>query len=110
MRERRAFARIEVDLPASMFLYQLDVFHTGAIADLSRGGCFVPTDHEVPAGEKCQLTLTTGTGLETTSIGIEGRIVRSTPEGVGIQFENLSPSARTVLEDLLESAAATTSS
>lgn len=50
-RERRAFTRFELDLPASMFLYQMDIYHDGTIIDLSLGGCFLPIECDIPKGE-----------------------------------------------------------
>lgn len=101
-RERRAFTRVELDLPASMFLYQMDMYHDGAIIDLSLGGCFLPVEGDIPLGEKCQLTLTTGIGLETESVEITGTIARCTTQGVGIQFSTeLSPNIKAILEQII---------
>lgn len=101
-RERRAFTRFELDLPASMFLYQMDMYHDGTIIDLSLGGCFLPIDCDIPKGEKCRITLTTGIGLEAESVEITGEIVRSTEKGVGIQFTSEVPdSIKTLLEQVV---------
>lgn len=101
-KERRAFARIKLDLPAAMSLYQLDIYHTGSIVDLSMGGCFIPIDEDLPMGEECQITLTTGEGLESETIDLTGNIVRCTPQGVGIQFTNKTAQADAVLRQIID--------
>lgn len=101
-RERRAFTRVELDLPASMFLYQMDMYHDGAISNLSLGGCFIPVEGDIPLGEKCQLTLTTGIGLETESVEIAGTIARCTARGVGIKFSTeLSSKIKGMLHQII---------
>lgn len=100
-RERRAFARVRLDVPASLFLYQVDVYHTGAIVDLSMGGCFFPIKNELPLGEMCHIKLTTGEGLETESIELTGVIARKDPQGIGIQFTDISPACLANLEQII---------
>lgn len=96
--ERRKFARIRLDAPASLFLYQVDVRLTGAIIDLSMGGCFFPIKNELPLGEKCHLQLLVGEGLEAQSINLTGIIARRDNTGVGIQFTDLTPQCLASLE------------
>lgn len=99
--ERRAFARIRLDVPASLCLYQVDVRHAGSIVDLSLGGCFFPVADELPIGEKCQIQLTTGEGMETETINLSGVIVRRAARGVGIQFTDISPECLSSLEQII---------
>lgn len=99
--ERRAFARIRLDVPACLCLYQVDVRHDGSIVDLSLGGCFFPVAGEVPIGEKCQIQLTTGEGLETETINLSGVIVRREVRGVGIRFTDISPENLVSLEQII---------
>ena len=84
--ERRNFARITVNIPAALSLIQVDAYHTGAIANLSRGGCFFPMASKLPLGEECDISITTGEGAEETVFNMKGRIVRSDGVGVGIKF------------------------
>jgi hypothetical protein len=100
-RERRAFTRIRLDVPASLFLYQVDMRHEGAITDLSRGGCYFPFSHQLPVGEKCRFQLTMGEGLLTEMIDIEGVIARSDGKGVGIQFVEMTPEVQAALARIM---------
>ncbi len=100
-RERRKFARISLDVAANLFLYQVDMRHAGAIIDLSLGGCFFPVKSEIPLGEKCQIQLAVGEGLETSTIDLAGIIVRKDARGVGIQFTNMTPEGLASLKQLI---------
>lgn len=100
--ERRVFARIRLDVPASLFLYQLDFQHAGAIVDLSLGGCYFPVPHTLPCGERCSVQLTTGEGLEVLTVELAGVIVRTDEKGVGIQFTDLTDDARQLLVRILD--------
>jgi hypothetical protein len=84
--ERRQFARITVNIPATLSLYQLEACHSGIVADISEGGCFFPFDDDIPVGSACQVTITLGAGLEREQLTIAGEVVRRAADGVGIRF------------------------
>jgi len=100
-REKRAFTRITLDIPASLSLYQLETTHFGAIANISLSGCFFPFEEELPVGEKCLVDITVGEGLETEKVTIPGIIVRSDAQGAGINFTDNSPECRRRLENIM---------
>ncbi|MCB2217351.1 PilZ domain-containing protein [Desulfofustis glycolicus] len=88
--ERRQFARITVNIPATLSFYQVEACHSGLVADISEGGCFFPFDDDVPVGTKCQITITAGAGLEREQLTTAGEVVRCAANGLGIRFlENL---------------------
>ena len=101
--ERRQFARIAVNIPATLSLYTVEACHVGIVADISQGGCFFPFDDDVPVGSPCQVTITAGVGLETEQLTLAGEVVRCAETGLGIRFlENpLEKNAR--LAALIES-------
>ena len=100
-RERRAFTRIRLDVPASLFLYQVDIRHEGSITDLSMGGCYFPIPHTFPVGQKCRFQLTIGEGLEMERVDVEGTIVRSDGKGVGIQFLDVTSEIQATLARIM---------
>lgn len=100
-REKRAFTRITLDIPASLCLYQMETANLGAITNICLGGCFFPFDGELPLGEQCQVTITVGEGLETEKVAVSGKIVRKDPQGVGITFTDNSPEGRLQLEKII---------
>ncbi|KJS00832.1 MAG: hypothetical protein VR65_11415 [Desulfobulbaceae bacterium BRH_c16a] len=80
------------DMPASLSLYRLDTSYDVLLKNISLGGCFFPVEEKLPIGEKCQIVLKAGEGLETREVTLTGIIVRSDAAGVGIRFIDISPS------------------
>lgn len=101
VREKRSFTRITLNIPGSIFLYQMEAYHTGLISNISRSGCFFPSETDLPVGEQCDVTITTGEGLETEEMTVGGMIVRNSPEGVGINFTGTSPECELYLEKII---------
>lgn len=102
--ERRKFARFSLDLAANLFFYQVDMRQVGTLIDISMGGCLFPLQLDVPLGEKCQLQLAVGEGLNASSIDISGIIVRRDSKGVGIQFINITPDISDNLKQIISQA------
>ncbi len=84
--DRRKYTRITVDIPAALSLLQVDAYHSGAIANLSSGGCFFPAESELPLGAECKVSITVGEGIRAESFDLKGIVVRSDEMGVGIKF------------------------
>jgi hypothetical protein len=55
----------------------------------------------LPLGEQCDVTITTGEGLETEKITVRGMIVRNDLEGAGISFTDDSLECRRQLEKII---------
>jgi hypothetical protein len=100
-RDKRTFTRITLDIPGSISIYQMESYHTGSISNISLTGCFFPSDSELPVGEQCDVTITTGEGLETEIVTVRGMIVRNDSEGAGISFTDNSPECRRQLEKII---------
>ena len=100
-RDKRTFTRITLDIPGSISLYRVESYHTGSISNISLSGCFFPSDSELPVGERCDITITTGEGLETEKVTVRGMIVRNDSEGAGISFTDNSPECRRQLEKII---------
>jgi hypothetical protein len=97
-KEKRSFARVQLELPASLYLFQTELSHSGTTFDLSLGGCYLPLDGELPLGEECEISLTLGEGLKTETLNLAGIIARNDKNGVGIEFTNTSPDDQLRLE------------
>lgn len=102
-REKRGFTRITLNVPATLSLYQVEAYHSGAIANISMGGCYFPFAEELPVGDRCNVTITVGEGLKIEKITIPGQIVRSDAKGVGIKFSDSSEDCRHQLEKIIAS-------
>jgi len=101
LREKRRFTRVEINLFVSIYLYQIETYRTGWLANISTGGCFLPLDGEFTVGEECHLTITVGEGLETDTFSVSGQVVRIDSSGVGIQFHNDSEQQNQKLEKII---------
>lgn len=102
VREKRSFIRIRLDIPACLFLFQLDIYQSGCIIDISSGGCFFPVDVDLPLGEKCYIDLTIGHGLEERVLNLQGKIIRKAINGIGIQFTDISTEDQIDLEQVIK--------
>jgi hypothetical protein len=104
--ERRGALRIDTRLAASV--RTPDGLHRGIVADLSLTGAMLSLAGDVPErsfarGAAIRLTITAaGSG---GPLDLEGRIAWSTVAGAqrlaGIQFADVSPPARTLLQEIL---------
>ena len=100
-KEKRQFTRISLNIPTVLSMYQVEGYHTGSIANISMGGCYFPVGEPLPEGEKCQVAITVGEGIETEKISLPGEIVRSDATGVGIRFADTSGHQKRQLEKII---------
>lgn len=84
-----------------MLLVRIDTYHSGIIANLSLGGCYFPTDHGLPLGEKCQVDIAFGDGLNVDKICMSGQVARADSDGAGIEFVDNSAEVMDRLKDIL---------
>ena len=100
-REKRRFTRIQLNVPSTLFLVQIDTYHDGEIANLSLGGCYFPLDFNLDVGEPCNVGITAGVGLEVQQISVSGKIARVDDQGAGIEFVDNPPEVMQSLEKIL---------
>ncbi len=101
MEEKSKFTRITLSAPTTLSLHQIQAYHTGSIANISMSGCFFPVGEVLAQGEKCQVSITVGEGMETEKVTMAGLVVRSDPKGVGIRFTDISSGNRHQLEKII---------
>ena len=100
-KERRSSTRVELKLSTSLILVRVDAYHSGMIENLSEGGCYFPVDQELGLGEKCQVDIVFGEGLDVTSISLSGQVVRNDEHGAGIEFVDNQPEVTAALKRIL---------
>lgn len=100
--ERRKFTRITVDVPATLSILQVEAYHTGALANISEGGCFFPVSGDIPLGEACNICISIGEGLQAETILFEGTVVRSDAKGIGIKFNGPENRYRTTVKKIVD--------
>lgn len=73
--------------------------HYGHVKDINVGGCFIECRGVFQAGEHVKFSLTFISS--PNPIKLNGVIVRRTARGIGIRFENVSPSQIKELESVI---------
>lgn len=101
-RERRRYTRVQLELPANLYLFQADVHQAGTVVDLSMGGCYFPVREEVDNGAECKIRLSIGDGFERRELEISGRVVRKDEGGIGIEFIDLFKTDLCLLESIMD--------
>lgn len=98
-KEKRRFSRI--------------VFHTlveivkksfaipGELHDLSLKGAFVNCREKIPVGQSVNLVLYLGEPDQGLKLLINGKVVRTTPEGMAIDFQSMDIDTFSVLKEII---------
>lgn len=98
MIEKRNFSRVdfkkEVEINANGEKF------TGSIDNLSLKGAFITTTHKLQIEDQVELIIHLA-GDEDFDIYLQGKVVRSTNDGVGILFEKLDLSSFTHLRNII---------
>ncbi len=68
--------------------------------DISVSGVFIETNKEIPIGEDLLLNFSDPNTKE--SIKLRGKVVRKTPIGVGVKFDNISEDKIEILKSFLK--------
>jgi len=100
--ERRKYTRISLHVPAILSFFQVEGYHSGALANISEGGCFFPFRGHIPIGEQCGVTIVIGEGLDARTYVIAGTIVRSESQGVGVCFNDSDKEKEKVVKKIIE--------
>ena len=99
--DRRSSTRVQIKLSTSLVLARVDAYYSGMIANLSLGGCYFPIEDDIPLGERCQIEISIGEGLNVDVISLTGQVARIDAHGIGIEFIETSPEVSASLEALL---------
>jgi Tfp pilus assembly protein PilZ len=86
-------------------LYHKDHYNYDTIRSLSLGGCFIETSSPYPSGTAIEMVFCVGAG--TRSLNVKGKVIRvgkgdaGIADGMGVQFEQLPETERSILESYL---------
>ena len=69
--------------------------------DLSQRGLFVKTDKRPSLDTTCRVTVCLSRGIDDLKLEIQGRIVRHTDAGFGVEFESMDIDTYTHLKTLV---------
>lgn len=76
-----------------------------SLRDLSLGGAYIETDHQVDIGEK--LTLALSSPALKTSCSIDAIVARKDKRGIGVRFQFSDPHQSRVVQAMIENSAGT---
>ena len=95
--EKRAYIRKSCSIPVSFATY--DRVYTDTIKNISQRGVFIETQHPLFVGEEIILTFSI-TGFDKP-LKIKGEIVQVNRNGIGIEFNDMSPYIEEMLATLI---------
>ena len=98
-REHRDFTRVGIHIEAKIETEDGDI--SGILDDISLNGVFLETDNPFPEGTHCDLTLRLHGGEDDLVVPVKGVVVRSSAEGMGVEFEAIELDAYEHLRNLV---------
>lgn len=99
--DNRRFTRIQFKMNTEIVIND-ELFSTDNITNLSVGGCLLPIDKEIASGTSCQIKITLEGTTDEMAIRIEGEVVRTTPEGLAINFVRIDPESLFHLQNIVK--------
>ena len=102
--DRRKYSRVV--FTTRIEIYMLDesgqnVRFTSNSKDLSQRGVFVNTDKRPSLDTPCRVNVYLSGGIDDLKLEIQGRIVRHTDAGFGVEFESMEVETYTHLKTLV---------
>jgi Tfp pilus assembly protein PilZ len=79
-----------MDFNARALITYADSSFTGTVENLSLKGLFVKTDQRIPLEETVNILLTFSGSNGNVSLTLEGKVVRITEDGIGLNFKKIS--------------------
>jgi Tfp pilus assembly protein PilZ len=76
--------------------------YRGIIRDISAGGVFIETSEEIKKGQHLALCYTLSESNATLPIKIKGRVTRVFPNGIGVQYENITQYQQDIINSLIQ--------
>jgi len=86
--DNRKFRRMSFN--AQVLVSHGDASFVGTVENLSLKGLFVKTDQKIPLNETVNISLSFKGNKGNLSLGLDGRVVRVTEEGIGLKFGKIS--------------------
>lgn len=96
----RRFSRIPFRVNAEITFP--DSSHTvREMNNLSVGGCLLPLSMDLEPGTPCRIKIMLEGTTDEKCIRAEGKVIRSTPEGVAVQFTGIDPDSLFHLQNII---------
>ncbi len=82
----REFTRVAARIETEARIASGEIIITGQTRDVSMKSIYIPCDRQIPVGTECEVRLVIGRIEDPVCIEAKGKIVRSDPDGVAIEF------------------------
>ena len=99
--DNRRFTRIPFKMHTEIVIND-EHFSSDDITNLSVGGCLLPLKNVVQPQTQCQIKITLEGTTDEMAILIDGEIVRTTPEGLAINFVRIDPESLFHLQNVIK--------
>lgn len=76
--------------------------YRSCIRDISAGGVFIETTDDFDKNQKVALCFSLMESNETLPFRIQGRVTRVYPDGIGVQYENITKYQRDIIDALIK--------
>jgi hypothetical protein len=86
--DNRQFRRMAFN--ATVLIKHEEMSFVGKVENLSLRGLFVKTDQKIPLNETVNITLSFIGNSANVSLSMEGKVVRVTDDGIGLNFKKIS--------------------
>jgi hypothetical protein len=97
--EHRDFTRVSVSIEGTASTG--GKFVSGSMVDVSMKGGFLHCADALAAGTACDILMTLHGGVEDIPISVQGRVVRSDPNGMALEFTTIDPESLEYLRNLV---------
>jgi c-di-GMP-binding flagellar brake protein YcgR len=98
--DKRRFSRIFFKVPVELTV--ADTSYTiEQIANLSIGGCLLKIEDDLPVGSDCKIAILLEETPHDLRVEVNGKIVRSDAETVGIKFTRINPDDLIHLQNII---------
>jgi hypothetical protein len=88
-KEKRRFTRVPFQVEAELVVGDT-TYPVDDIKNLSVGGCLVSMEANLSVGTVCKIAIKLGEPESGLSVEVDGKIVRTPPKAVAIQFTGVS--------------------
>jgi hypothetical protein len=85
---QREFTRVPSGMEVDLKFYEGTEI-AGLLDNISMRGLFLPSDHTMPEGSACDITIFLGGRGQGLALKMKGQVTRCTDGGIGIRFDEI---------------------
>ncbi|MEJ5299472.1 MAG: PilZ domain-containing protein [Thermodesulforhabdaceae bacterium] len=98
-KERRRFTRVGFRTTAEIVKGSISI--SGEVKDLSLKGAFVVSKEKLPVNQKVEISIYLSGAENPLKVTVMGKVVRTTPEGIGVDFEGMDLDSFNTLKEIV---------